>query len=406
MGGGIALITAAEADLPVRMKDVDHEKIRHGLRSVREALTERIEKKELRDQEAERILHMIRPTTDYSGFGRADVVIEAVIEDLELKRQVLREVEAHTAPHTIFASNTSTIPIGQLAEASERPEQVIGMHYFSPADKIPLLEIVVGPQTAPWVIATCVALGKRQGKTVILVNDSPGFYTTRILGPYIAEAARLLMEGVPIERIDRALVEFGFPVGPLQLLDDVGIDVAQKIGEILLHTYGERMVPGGVLKRVVEDKRYGKKNGRGFYQYEARPDGTFERTDEKADKSIYTLLGIKPEAEPNSEEIALRCLLLMVNEAVRCYEAGLLRSARDGDVGAVFGLGFPPFLGGPFRFIDRRGTANVAALLNEYRDRFGDRFEPATLLRTLAERAVGFHTEAAPPPGAGRRPAA
>lgn len=404
MGGGIALITAAEADLPVRMKDVDYEKIRRGLRATREALAARVEAKELREQEADRLLHMIRPTTDYTGFGRANVVIEAVVEDLELKRRVLREVEAHTGPKTIFASNTSTIPIRQIAAASERPEQVIGMHYFSPADKVPLLEVVVGERTAPRVIATCVALGKRQGKTVILVNDGTGFYTTRIAGPYLAEAARLLMEGVPIERIDRALVEFGFPVGPIRLLDEVGIDVARKIAEILRHAYGERMVTVGVLERMIEDKRYGKKNGRGFYRYEERGDGTFGRKDDEVDESVYELLRIKPEAELDPEKAALRCTLAMVNEAVRCYEAGILRSARDGDVGAVFGLGFPPFLGGPFRYIDQRRPGEFAALLDDYRTRFGDRFEPPPLLRMLAERGIGFHTDAAPPPGGGPQP--
>lgn len=404
MGGGIALITAAEADLPVRMKDVDHEKIRNGLRSLRAVLKEHAKKKELSEQKADRILHMIQPTTDYSGFGRIDVVIEAVLEDLELKHKVLKEVEAHTGADAIFASNTSTIPIGQLAEASERPEQVIGMHYFSPAHKMPLLEIVVGPRTAPWVISTCVALGKRQGKTVILVNDGTGFYTTRIIGPYLAEAVRLLTEGVAIERIDRSLVEFGFPVGPMLLVDEVGIDVAQKIGEILSQAYGERMGSTGALERLVQEKRLGKKNGRGFYRYEAQEGGSFERKDEEVDDSVYELLDIKPEAEPDREEIALRCVLAMVNEAVRCYEDGILRSARDGDVGAVFGLGFPPFLGGPFRFIDDRGVESVVALFSDYRNRFGERFEPAALLSTLAERHIGFHSEAAPPPGAEPRP--
>jgi len=403
MGGGIALITAAEANLPVRMKDVDHDQIRHGLRSVHAALLERTKKRELRQQEADRIVHMIHPTTDYSGFRRADVVIEAVVENLEIKRQVLKEVEAHTGPDTIFASNTSTIPIAQLAEGSQRPEQVIGMHYFSPADKIPLLEIVVGSRTAPWVISTCVALGKRQGKTVILVNDSTGFYTTRIIGPYIAEAVRLLKEGVPIERIDQSLVEFGFPVGPIRLLDEVGIDVTQKIGEILCQAYGERMAPAGVLERLVEDKRYGKKNGRGFFKYDARQDGSFERRNDEVDETIYALLAVKPDVQPDSKEVALRCVLAMVNEAVRCYEGGVLRSARDGDAGAVFGLGFPPFLGGPFRFIDRQRPENVVALLNEYRGRFGDRFEPAALLHTLANRGIGFYTAETPPPGAAPR---
>jgi 3-hydroxyacyl-CoA dehydrogenase/enoyl-CoA hydratase/3-hydroxybutyryl-CoA epimerase len=350
------------------------------------------------EQESDRALHMVRPTTDYSGFARADVVIEAVAEKLDLKRTVLKEVEQRTQRGAIFATNTSSIPITQIAEASNRPEQVIGMHYFSPADKVPLLEIVVTERTAPWVIATCVALGKRQGKTVIVVNDGTGFYTTRILGPYLAEASRLLTEGVSVERIDDALVDFGFPIGPIRLLDEVGIDVAQEISANLRAAYGDRMASPGVLERMIGDERLGKKNGRGFYPYTKREDGSFERQ-EGEDDTIYDLLGVAPNAEPESEEIALRCTLPMVNEAVRCYEDGILRSARDGDVGAVFGLGFPSFLGGPFRYVDHRGASVVVAQLDDFRDRFGERFAAASLLRALAARAVRFHSEEVPPPG-------
>jgi 3-hydroxyacyl-CoA dehydrogenase/enoyl-CoA hydratase/3-hydroxybutyryl-CoA epimerase len=406
MGGGIAFVTAAEADLPVRMKDVDHGKIRHGLSAIRDALSERVEKRAMTKQQSERALHMVRPTTDYSGFGRVDVVIEAVAEKLDLKRKVVREVEERSKPEMIFASNTSSIPISEIAEASKQPEQVIGMHYFSPVEKVPLLEVVVGERTAAWVVATCVALGKRQGKTVIVVNDGTGFYTTRILGPYIAEAGRLITEGVAIEQIDHALVEFGFPVGPIRLLDEVGIDVAHEIGGILRAAYGERMVAPGVLERMVAEDRLGKKKGRGFYRYKKLEDGTFDREDEEVDESVYELLGVKPESQSDEQEIARRCVLALVNEAVRCYEDGVLRSARDGDVGAVFGLGFPAFLGGPFRYVDQERADKVVSRLEEYRGRFGDRFAPPDLLRRLAEGEIRFHSEAAPPPGESARPVA
>jgi len=404
MGGGIAFVTAADADVPVRMKDVDHGKIRRGLSAIRDALSERVEKRAMTKQESERALHMVRPTTDYSGFGRVDVVIEAVAEKLDLKRKVVREVEERAKPEMIFASNTSSIPISEIAEASKRPEQVIGMHYFSPVQKVPLLEVVVGERTAPWVVATCVALGKRQGKTVIVVNDGTGFYTTRILGPYMAEAGRLLTEGVAVERIDHALVEFGFPVGPIRLLDEVGIDVAHEIGGMLRAAYGERMVAPGVLERMVAEDRLGKKKGRGFYRYEKQEDGTFERENEKVDESVYELLGVKPESQSDEQEIARRCVLAMVNEAVRCYENGVLRSARDGDVGAVFGLGFPPFLGGPFRYVDQQRAETLVSQLEEYSGRFGDRFAPPDLLRRLAAEEIRFHSEAAPRPGDTARP--
>lgn len=396
MGSGIGYITAYKAGLPVRLKDVDVVPLRSGLRSIRKTLERRAAKKRMPDSEVERIMHLIRPTTGYTGFGQADVVIEAVVEDLAVKQQVLQEVE-EAAPEAIFASNTSSIPISRIAEAAERPEQVVGMHYFSPVDRVPLLEVIAGEKTAPEVVATCVELGKRQGKIVIVVNDGAGFYTTRILAPYFAEAAHLLSEGVPIDRIDRALVEFGFPVGPFHLLDEVGIDVGQKIQGILHEAFGERMAPVQAMDRIVEDGRFGKKNGMGFYTYRPRGEG-YERRDE-VDESVYALLGVRPTVNLEPEKIALRCTLAMVNEAVRCYEEGILRSARDGDVGAVFGLGFPPFLGGPFRFIDSLGTGEVLELLEDHRLRLGERFAPAKLIRRMAEQRQSFHGEEAPLPG-------
>jgi 3-hydroxyacyl-CoA dehydrogenase/enoyl-CoA hydratase/3-hydroxybutyryl-CoA epimerase len=381
MGTGISFVTAAEAGLPVRLKDVGHEPLRKALASLRGLFSERAARRRERRAELERRMMLVRPTTDYSGFRRADVVIEAVVEDLEVKRRVLREVEEAAGEEAIFATNTSSIPVDRIAEGARRPGRVVGMHYFSPVDKVPLLEVVVGPRTEPWVTATCVALGKAQGKTVIVVRDGPGFYTTRILGPYVNEAGHLLAEGVPVEEIDEALLRFGFPVGPLKLLDEVGIDTGHKIAKVLHEAFGDRMAPAPALEKIFADGRAGRKNGRGFYRY---GEGGRGKGGRKVDPTVYDVLGVRPTKGHDAAAIALRCVLPMVNEAVRCLEEGILRSARDGDAGAILGLGFPPFRGGPFRYLDGRGAAAVRADLEELRRRHGGRFAPAALLEDLA----------------------
>lgn len=391
MGTGIAFVTVAEAGLPVRLKDVGHEPLRKALASIRALLSERAARRRQRAAEVERRMMLVRPTTDYSGFRRADVVIEAVVEDLQVKRKVLAETEEATGPEAIFATNTSSIPIDRIAEGARRPGQVVGLHYFSPVDKMPLLEVVVGRRTEPWVVATGVALGKAQGKTVIVVRDGPGFYTTRILGPYVNEAGHLLAEGVPVEEIDEALLRFGFPVGPLKLLDEVGIDTGHKIARVLYEAFGDRMAPAPALEKVFADGRAGRKNGRGFYLY-----GDRGRAGRQADPTVYGVIGVRPAGGHDPAAIASRCVLAMVNESVRCLEEGILRSARDGDVGAVLGLGFPPFRGGPFRYLDGRGAAAVRADLEELRRRHGERFAPAALLEELARSGRRIH-EGTPP---------
>lgn len=391
MGSGIARVTASPAAIPVRLRDLDDQALRGALRSIRRSLERDVDKGRLAPRDPDRILSLVRPTTDYTGFGRADVVIEAVVEDLEVKQQVMREVEEHCRGEAIFASNTSSLPITRLARASSAPERVIGMHYFSPVDRIPLLEVVACERTAPWVVATCVELGKRQGKTVIVVRDGPGFYTSRILAPYLNEALRLLGEGLPVESIDRALTDFGFPVGPLELLDEVGLDVAHEIGRVLYEAFGERMEPASVEAALLEDGRRGRKNGRGFYRYERGQGGRHESRDE-ADRTLYALLGTKPRedgAEP--AEIVRRCVLAMVNEAVLCFDEDIVGSARDADVGAVFGLGFPPFRGGPLRWIDSRGASRTLGELEDLEKRFGARFAPAQRLRQQVGAGIGFH---------------
>jgi 3-hydroxyacyl-CoA dehydrogenase / enoyl-CoA hydratase / 3-hydroxybutyryl-CoA epimerase len=391
MGAGIASV-AVQQGTAVRLKDADHARVGKGLAAVREVLRERLTKKQLTRSQFEDLLALVGGTIDYSGFGNVDLVIEAVFEDIAVKRQVVREVESVAPGDAIIASNTSTIPIAHIAEASSRPEQVLGMHFFSPVHRMPLLEVIVTDRTSPEVTATVVAYGKRLGKTVIVVNDAPGFYANRILSPYINEAGRLLDEGVAIDAIDRALVEFGFPVGPIMLMDEVGIDIAGKSGEIIAEAFGARMSPSRSLEAVVAAGRTGRKGRKGFYTYDA--DGKKGGVDE----SVYDLLPTGSERIPMpAEQIQRRCVLAMVNEAARCLDEGILRSPRDGDVGAVFGIGFPPFRGGPFRYVDTLGAASIVRSLEELDAELAPRFEPAALLVEMAAKGSRFYPERGKP---------
>jgi 3-hydroxyacyl-CoA dehydrogenase/enoyl-CoA hydratase/3-hydroxybutyryl-CoA epimerase len=374
MGAGIATV-AVQQGTPVRLKDTDTTRVSRGIAAVSEVLRGRLKKKQITRNQYEDQLSLAGGTTDYAGFGRANLVIEAVFEDLSLKHRVLQEVESVLAPSAVYASNTSTIPIARIAEAAERPERVLGMHFFSPVHKMPLLEVIVTGQTTSDATVTAVAYGKRLGKTVIVVNDAPGFYTTRTLSAYMNEAGRLLDEGASIESIDKALTDFGFPVGPITLLDEVGIDVGGKVGQVLYEAFGARMTPAESLRRVVESGRTGRKGRKGFYQYDE------SGAKNAVDTSVYELLpngAARVEVDP--VEIQQRCVLAMVNEAARCLDEGVLRSPRDGDVGAVFGIGFPPFRGGPFRYVDAVGAGRVVDELQALNDRFPGRFEPADVL--------------------------
>jgi 3-hydroxyacyl-CoA dehydrogenase/enoyl-CoA hydratase/3-hydroxybutyryl-CoA epimerase len=385
MGAGIASI-AVQQRTPVRLKDTDLARVGKGIAAVSEVLKERLKKKQITKLEYEDQLLLAGGTAEYTGFGRATLVIEAVFEDLALKHRVLREVEPLLSDDAVYASNTSTIPISRIAEAAERPHRVLGMHFFSPVHKMPLLEVITTPDTDVDATVTAVAYGKRLGKTVIVVNDAPGFYTTRTLSAYMNEAGRLLDEGASIDAVDAALTAFGFPVGPITLLDEVGIDVGGKVGQVLAEAFGGRMTPSESLRRVVESGRTGRKGRKGFYQY-----GEDGKKGE-VDPSVYDVLpGGSERRQIDQQEIQSRCVLAMVNEAALCLDEGVLRSARDGDVGAVFGIGFPPFRGGPFRYVDAMGAARVVDDLEQLNERFPGRFAPATVLVDHARGLARFY---------------
>src|SRR2546428_4139160 len=267
MGSGIAGTAIAQAGVDVRMKDADLPRVAKGLSAAREILDDRLKRRGMRRYEHARVVALLSGDGRYSGFGRAELVIEAVFEDLAVKQQVLREVEAAGSDGAVFASNPSTIPIARIAEVARRPERVIGMHFFSPVARMPLLEVIPSERTAPEVISTAVAFGRRMGKTAVVVRDRPGFWVNRILAPYMNEAGHLLLEGAAIDELDRLMVSWGFPVGPITLLDEVGLDVAEKASGVLHAAFGERLAAAPAFAKLVQDGRLGRKAGRGFYRY-------------------------------------------------------------------------------------------------------------------------------------------
>ncbi len=384
MGAGIATVSALKAGTTVRVKEVDDASAGRALAHMSKELSKQVDRRKLTEFEAEQIANRVTATTEWTGFQNADLIIEAVFESLDLKRSLLADAEAATSDGTVFASNTSSLPISEIAADAARPEAVLGMHYFSPVEKMPLLEIVVTDKTADWATVTAVEFGKRQGKTVIVVKDGPGFYTTRILVPYLNEAFFLLSDGATIEAIDGAMERWGFPVGPLLLTDEVGIDVAAHISKIMLDAFGERMAGPEMAQGLLDDDRQGRKNGRGFYTY----DDQGKRGE--VDESVYQALGLGPRRVLDESEIHGRIALAMINEAARCLEEEILQSPLDGDMGAVMGLGFPPFRGGPFWWIDQVGADGIVARLDALAARYGERFEPAGILREYAESEKKF----------------
>lgn len=387
MGSGIAWVTLMEAQLPVRLKETGYPALQHGVAYLRRELANRIRRHKLDHREAGRRQSLLSTTLDYRGFARLPVVLEAVFEELTLKRQMIAEVQAVGGAGQIFASNTSSLPIATLAEGARYPSRVIGLHYFSPVDRMPLVEVIPHAGTDPEVVATVVALARRQGKTPIVVGDVAGFYVNRILSPYMNEAVRILFEGETIEDIDEALVCSGFPVGPLTLLDEVGLDVAARISPVMEAAHGERFAAPALLGQMLAAGRKGRKSGCGFYRYPV--DGR-----KRADGRLYDLLQVPPVHHLGSQRIADRCLWLMLNEAVRCLDEGVIHSAQDGDIGAVFGIGFPPFLGGPFFYMDQLGLDKVVATLQALAERHGERYLPCAGLLQRAAGGSGFYPPA------------
>src|SRR5579872_989613 len=381
MGAGIAQ-AAAVAGCTVRLRDVAPEQVARGIKTARDLTLGAARKGRFSRPEAHAIVGRLSGTTDSSGFRRADLVIEAVFEDVEVKRRVIAELEEVLTDHAVIASNTSSLPVARLAEGARHAERVVGMHFFSPVHKMPLVEVVRGTRTSEAAVATVVELGRRMGKTVIVVGDGPGFYTTRVLGFMVQSAGQLLEQGGSIDDIDRAMRAFGFPVGPFALSDEVGLDVAAHISAVLHQAFPERFAAAVLIDRMVEAGRLGRKSGRGFYDYSGRK--------KRPDPAVDALRGSAVQIY-GADYIQRRLVLALVNEAARCLDEGIVAGPRDGDVGAVLGIGFPPFLGGPFRYADSLGVTAVCDELRRFERACGPMFAPAPSLSRMAGQGARFY---------------
>lgn len=385
MGGGIAQLIADRTEVPVRMRDIAWPALAGGMKAAAKVWRKKVEKRRMKPGEMRRKLARITTTTDWTGFDRTDVAIEAVVEKLEIKQQVLAEYEALSKPEAIFATNTSTIPITQIAAKASRPENVVGMHFFNPVDRMPLVEVIAGDRSSPEAVSTVADFARKLGKTVVLCKDGPGFVVNRVLAPYINEAVLLLEEGNPIESIDRAMTVFGMPMGPLALLDEVGIDVGGKAAQVLSEAFGDRMVAPRALERFVADQRLGKKSGRGVYVWK-------EEKRQGADQAVYPLLGITAKAEALSADTMVeRMVLVMINEASLVLEEGIVASAAELDLAMIMGTGFPPFRGGLLRHADSLGASHVLARLEALEREAGPRFAPSPVVRAVAAGGSSFY---------------
>lgn len=389
MGQGIASVSTAACDT-ILMKDVSLDAAARGMKAIWEGLAKKAKSGSIVAFDRDVQYGKLVCCDDYSLFKNVDLVVEAVFEDLTLKKRVLADVEKATNESTIFASNTSAIPIANIAAECKRPENVIGMHYFSPVPRMPLLEIITTDKTAAWVTATALDMGIAQGKTCIVVKDGPGFYTTRILAPLLNEVVLLLEEGAIPTDVDRAMRQFGFPVGPVALIDEVGIDVGAHVAKQLSPMFARRgIASSGSLLQLFDRGYCGKKNKKGFYLYDVKK----KKGQKLPNEEVYVLLGGAPRKKFAAELIQQRVSMMMINEALICLQEGIISCPRDGDIGAVFGLGFPPFEGGPFRYIDRLGASSVMAALESLEKNYGQRFSPPQILKDAVQSGKKFYGE-------------
>lgn len=404
MGAGIAQVSTV-AGLNVILKDKDLAGVTRGEKAVSDNLDKLVKRKRMTAFEKEKACARVVGLTDEheswkKHMARSDAVIEAVFEDINVKQKVVKDMEEILSPQALIATNTSAIPVGLIASKAQHPERILGMHYFSPVDKMPLLEIIPHAKTSNDAIASAIALGQKQKKTIIVVKDVPGFFVNRCLGPYMSEGMALAQGGVSPERLDSAMKSYGFPVGPVTLMDEVGIDVAYKTFETLKDALGDRMKgsnPDG-LKELVDRKFLGRKTGKGFFLYETDPKKAKQaaKLPKQLNPEILDILKKYPSGETGLEnitdaEIQERMMMRFVKECILCLQDGIIRSAGDGDVGAVFGIGFPPFLGGPFRYTDLVGPQKVLDIMQKYTDKVGPQFAPPQLLIDIVKAGKKFH---------------
>jgi len=389
MGGGIAYQSALKGT-PIMMKDIAEAGIELGLSEANKLLAKRVEKKRMKPLEMGDVLNRIRPTLSYAEFNDVDTVVEAVVENPKVKKMVLAELEDKVREETIITSNTSTISIDLLAADLKRPENFLGMHFFNPVHMMPLVEIIRGKKTSEEAVATVVAYATAMGKTPIVVNDCPGFLVNRVLFPYFAGFAGLLRDGADFQAVDKVMEKFGFPMGPAYLLDVVGIDTGVHANEVMAEGFPDRMKADfkSAMEVMYENKRYGQKNGVGFYKYETDKKGKPKKV---VDQAAYDLIApvVAERKEYDAEEIIARCMIPMCIEIARCLEEGIVDTPNEADMGLIFGIGFPPFRGGACRYMDTVGMANFVALCDKYAD-LGNLYKPTDRMREMAANGESY----------------
>lgn len=362
MGGGIAYQSASRG-IPLRMKDVARKGLELGLAEANKLLAKRVEQKKMTPAGMGEVLNRIEPVLTYDGFDDADIVVEAVVENLDVKQQVLAEVEAVVAPDAVLTSNTSTISISRLATALRRPENFCGMHFFNPVPVMPLVEVIRGEKTSDRAIALTVAYASAMGKKPVVVRDCPGFLVNRVLFPYFHAFALLVRDGVDFHRIDKVMETWGWPMGPAYLLDVVGLDTAIHAGQVMAKGYPDRMQRDfrSALEVLFESGRKGQKNGKGFYDYRTDNKGKPEKIVSEEAVALVSEVAAASPLEISDEEIVARMMIPMATELMRCLDEKIVESVAEADMALVYGIGFPPFRGGVFRWIDATGASQFAA---------------------------------------------
>ncbi len=388
MGAGVAYVTA-KAGIPVVLLDRDMPSAENGKAHSDGLISEAIKKGRAKAEDKDKLLSLITPTDDYAQLDGCDLVVEAVFEDSEVKKAATRQAEAVLKSGATFASNTSTIPISSLARNSKRPKDFIGIHFFSPVDRMMLVEIIMGRKTSTKALAVAMDFVRAIGKTPIVVNDTRGFYVNRCVLRYMSEAYRMLIEGIPAAMIENAARQAGMPVGPLALTDETAIDLAQIIMRQTKKDLGEKSVEAAQMNLidtlVDEHGRLGRKNGKGFYDYPAKP----------AKKKLWPgLKDLYPQIEPEAvdfEQLKQRFLVTIALEAARAMEEGIVTDPREADVGSILAFGFAPFTGGALSYIDGMGVGTFVALAKKLRKTFGSQFKPPKLLVDMADKDETFY---------------
>ncbi|HYA89076.1 MAG TPA: 3-hydroxyacyl-CoA dehydrogenase NAD-binding domain-containing protein [Nitrospirota bacterium] len=385
MGGGIAQLLA-EKGIRVRVKDINTKAIAGGLKEAWDIFLRRGEKGILTAIQARDGFDRITGTTEYTGYDRADIAVEAVVENMDVKKTVLRDFERTIKRPAIFASNTSFLSITEIATASKHPDKVVGMHFFNPVEKMPLVEVIRGKQTSEDTVSAVATLARKLGKLPVIVNDGPGFLVNRILAPYLNEAGMMLVHGSSIEKIDQALLQFGMPMGAFILLDEIGIDTAHKVAGILCQDLGERLKPSPLLAMLYRENYFGVKNGKGFYHYDGK-----KRTGPNT--ALYNMVqaGSGSRQSLGTEEIVERAVLLMIKEAALCLEEKIIDRPDLLDAALIFGIGFPAFRGGLLRYADKLGSKTIVDKLDAYAKKYGERYSPPPSLLALTQRGGTFY---------------